>query len=271
LYALDFEYDGKLLSDFGFIICDFEKSDGSNMIDTGFNITFTKVSHNNGKSNSLVSTRYDQCFQTTFSICKDPYEYSDLAISNEEYRELVRWLNRNEFLKFRFVYDEEEVLPDSCYFNASFNIQNVKIDEMLYGLSLTMETDAPFGYGEAFEKTWTISSAGSSISFDDVSDEIGLIRPEITIMCGANCNLVISNNSFQSVMRINNCSNGETIHIDGDRQIISTTLATHKILNDFNFEFLCVGNNYNNRTNIISISHPCTFTLKYYPIIKDII
>lgn len=270
MYALDFEYDGMLLSSFGFVICDFDKQDGSNTVDTGFNITFAKVSHHNGRSNSLVSTRYDQCFQTTFSICKDPYEYSDLAISNDEYRELVRWLNRHEYLKFRFVYDED-IECDTCYFNASFNIQNVKIDEMLYGLTLTMETDAPFGYGEAFERTWDISSAGSSISFDDTSDEIGLIYPEITIVCGANGNLAITNTSFQSAMQINNCSNGETIHIDGDKQIVSTTLSTHKILNDFNYVFLCVGNDYDNRTNSISFSQPCTFTLKYYPIIKDII
>jgi len=269
MYALDFEYDGQLLSNFGFMICEFDGSYGVDMLETGFNITFDKASRNNGKKNSLISSHYDECYTTSFHICKDPNKYDDLKISSDEYRELVRWLGRSEFLKFRII-NEDDIGCAPCYYNASFNFQKITINDILYGLALTMQTDAPFGYGDPYENTWEVE-AGATIKFDDQSDEIGLINPEITVVCKATGDLVITNTSFASSMIINNCSVGEVISISGDAQIITTSFPSHKIFNDFNYEFLAIGNNYDNRTNVISFSQPCTFTIKYNPIITGII
>ena len=43
MYATDFEYDGQYLSDYGFIICDFNYSKGSVTVDTGSKLSFEKV------------------------------------------------------------------------------------------------------------------------------------------------------------------------------------------------------------------------------------
>ena len=40
MYALDFEYDKQNLSDFGFIICNFDDDQGATYTDIGSNITF---------------------------------------------------------------------------------------------------------------------------------------------------------------------------------------------------------------------------------------
>ena len=71
MYAIDFEYDGQYLSDYGFIVCNFDATSGINIADAGSKITFNKVSRNNGKSYSLTSAKYGECIQCTFDICKN--------------------------------------------------------------------------------------------------------------------------------------------------------------------------------------------------------
>lgn len=267
MYALDFEYDGRYLSDYGFIICDFQASSGTNISSAGSKITFNTVSRHNGKKHGLVSAKYEECIQSTFDICKNPDVHDDLEITNDELRDLMRWLNRSEFLKFHVLHEDPNI--EKCYYEASFNVDKIKIGEKLYGLSLTMETNKPFGYG--FEKSFTydVATENDVFQFIDVSDEIGFTYPSLVITCKANCDLSIKNNTYDSVIVINNCKIGEVINIDGDTMIITSSYPTHDICNDFNYEFLKIGNTMDYKINEISVSHPCKLEIRYTPIIKD--
>ena len=271
MYAIDFEYDGQYLSDYGFIICHFDYSSGATTADAGSKITFNKVARSNGKQFSLTSAKYDECVQTTFDICKNPdlYEnYDDRQITNDEYRDLMRWLNRREFLKFQ-VFDEDEGERDTCYYNVSFNVEKIKIAEKLFGLRLTMESDKPFGYGQEQSVSWTFADSSTTRILSDISDEIGFLYPDMTITCNANGDLSIYNELENCTMTIKNCSVGEVITINGATQIISTTYSSHDIANDFNYEFFRIGNTIDNRNNRISVSKPCNMVIRYTPIIKD--
>lgn len=270
MYAVDFEYDNQYLSDFGFIICEFDASSGATVAEAGSKITFNKVSRNSGKSSSLTGTVYEECVQCTFDICKSPdlYEYEDREISNDEYRDIVRWLNRREFLKFQIL-DEEDSEHDTCYYNVSFNIDKIKINEKLYGLQLTLESDKPFGYGE--EKIISLSFDGTSSAkkIFDTSDEIGYIYPNMIITCKATGDLTVCNKTVDCTMLIKNCKKGEEITINGEAQTIISSLDSHDISNDFNYEFLKISNTYKNRYNEISTTKACNIIIKYSPIIKD--
>lgn len=268
MYATDFEYDGRLLSSYGFTICEFGGDGSLNTLDTGYNITFNKVSRNHGRKHGLASTSYEECAEATFQICKDACD-DDFEISNDEYRELARWLNRHEFLRFRLLDETEGGDREPCYFNASFNIRKMYVADKLYGLELVAETDAPYGYGAPIEKEWVVA-AGDTVVISDMSDDIGQISPDITITCGAGGTLTVTNQKCASEMQIKNCSSGEVINIYGDTQIITSSLESHNICNDFNYEFLKIGNTHDDRRNPITISLPCTFQIKYAPIIKDI-
>lgn len=262
----DFQYDGLSLSNFGFIICDFNGSSGVNTVSAGSKITFNTVSRHKGKKYSLTSTQYDECVQAKIQICKDSCVYEDLRITDDEYRDLMRWLNRREFLPFYAIGDEEEKV---CYYDASFNIDKITIGHVLYGLELTMETNRPFGYGEEQVITWNITDTSKNYTLNDISDEIGYIYPDLTITCNSNGNLELINETEDITMIINNCSTGEVIKISGDTQIISTSLDSHHLYDDFNFEFFRIGNTFENRENIISSTLPCTLEIKYKPIIKN--
>lgn len=270
MYAIDFEYDGQYLSDYGLIICNFDYSNGTVIADAGSKLSFEKVSRNGGKKFSLTNATYEECVSTEFDICKNPdlYDYDERQISNDEYRDLMRWLNRREFLKFQ-VFDEDDKERDTCYYNVSFNIDKIKIGEKLYGLHLTMESDKPFGYGQEQYVSWNFSETSMVKILSDMSDEIGYIYPDMTITCNRSGDLSIYNELLDCTMLIRNCSVGEVITIKGDSQIISTTYSSHNICNDFNYEFFKIGNTIDNRNNRISVSSPCKIVIRYSPTIKD--
>ena len=269
---LDFEYDNRYLSDFGFIICHFDGSPGIETVSAGSAITFGKVSRNSGKQYSLTSTRYDECIKAEFEICKDPelcMNRDERYITNDEYRELMRWLNRREFLKFHIIGNDEDG-RDTCYFNASFNIEKIKDDDKLYGLRLSMESDKPFGVGEEQRIRLDFTDTSKPQTINDKSDEIGFIYPDMKIICKEDGDILISNSYDECKMLIKNCSVGEVIEITGSPHIIRSDNRNHDIANDFNYEFFKIGNTLDDRRNIISASKECEITLIYSPIIKDI-
>lgn len=269
MYALDFEYDGRRLSDYGFILCTF--GGGTSGIDTvsaGSKITFSTVSRWRGKANSLIGTKYDERVSASFTICKNTDEFDDLHISDDEYRSLCRWLNRHEFLEFAIIDDEA---PDRAtrYYNASFNINKLMVNKELFGLELSMETDSPFAHGAEVSDSWTVSDTETVHNFTDTSDEIGYICPSMKITCIEGGTLTVSNDITGSSMVIKNCTAGEVITIDGDAQIVQSSLNSHHVYDDFNFEFFRIGNTSSNRVNKITVSLKCSIEMSYRPIIKD--
>lgn len=271
MYAIDFEYDGQYLSDYDMIICHFDYSSGSATASAGSKISFGKVSRNFGKLYGLTNTSFDECVTTTFDICKNPdrfEDYSDRQITNDEYRDLMRWLNRREFLKFQ-VFDEDDKDRDTCYYNASFNIEKIKIGEKLFGLRLTMESDRPFGYGQTLSVNYTFANSSVVKILIDMSDEVGYIYPDVQITCNSAGTLSIYNELLDATTQIKNCSNGEIITLKGTEQIISSSNTSHDICNDFNYEFFRIGNTIQTRANKISVSIPCEIEITYNPIIKD--
>ena len=272
MYAIDFEYDNQYVSDYGFIVCNFNASSGANTVDAGSKITFNKIAKRNGKENSLIEMKYGECLQCQFDICKNPdiYDYKDRKITTDEFRDLMRWLNRPEFHRFQII-DDSEKFREPCYFNASFNIEKIFVADELYGLRLTMETDKPFGYGETQTVTKDIIQSDSKFKIYDISDEIGETYVDVGIVCKSDSDISITNEDIaDNTMTITNCKNGELIHIDGSNLIITSSDNKHDICSDFNYEFLKIRNTYNTRLNNIAVNTPCKITIEYIPIIKNI-
>ena len=267
MYAVDFEYDGLYLSDYGFIVCNFKSASGAETIESGAKITFNTVLRNGGRLHSLASTKYDECIKATFHICKNPDIYDDMTITAEEYRALARWLNRKEFLKFRPFDNEKELVP--CYYEASFNIDKVKINELLYGIELNMVTNRPFGFGDEVRKVYEFSDISESHILHDISDEIGHLYPTMNITCYEDGDLTISNDMTNCEMTVRNCTDGEIITINGDLHSINSSIAEHDIHNDFNYDYFKIGNTINNRDNVIKANLPCKIELSYFPTIKN--
>lgn len=271
MYATDFIYDGEYLSDYGFIICEFDYSSGATFVNAGATISFNTISMNHGKKYSLASTKYEECIGAVFDICKDPDTQTDRTVSEFEYEQLIRWLNRNEFLRMQFRTGERK----RCYYDASFNIEKIIIGGILYGLRLTMVTNRPFGYGDT--RTWEFEVTSSDITNDtvykleDISEEIGCLYPTVELICYARGELIISNQTFEWSTIINNCTPNLQLKMDGENQTILILNGSHDNLwNDFNYKFFKIGNTYKNRINKIKVSLPCKIKISYNPIIKRV-
>lgn len=321
--ATDFEFDGKTLSSFGFILCHFD-SGGLETID-GVEVTFNSVPVLNGQKSELISVVYEQNLEATIQICRNPCGGGNMEISPFTFREISRWLSRKSFLKLKFLSDEYVDL----YYKAVFTkISRIEIDGKLYGLELTIQTNSPHAFKEPVSitvqtkklYTWEKynknddgskgESTGEYItsynkdaypengvkkytdididtdteidvesihyyvlikeenvaSIFDASHEEGYIYPhtEITILEDGDLN--IYNVLEDRNVHISNCTSGEVITMD--YPIIKTSSDTHKIQNDFNWNFFRVANTYDNRRNDLTTSVPCRIKIEYSPIVK---
>ena len=259
--AYDFEFDGRKLSDYGFIICNFGEK-GVDTISNGSHISFNTISSLNGNKHELVSAVYEDCLETTIQICKNSC-FSDVEeISSVEFRELTKWLNRKKFLKFKIL-NENYI---DLYYEVSFNISRIEVNGVLYGLELEVTTNRPFALKEPTTIIINNTTEDGEYSLHDSSYEEGYIYPYTEITIAEDGDLNIHNDIENRNTFISNCIAGEVITLD--YPVIQSSVSSHNIQNDFNWNFFRIANSFNNNRNDLTISIPCTIKLTYSPIVK---
>lgn len=259
--ALDFEYNNRKLSEFNMVICQF----GSKGLETigGANITFNTVSVLGGSKYNLISTEYEDCLTTTIQICKNSCVADVTEISPIEYREISSWLNRKKFLKFKIL-DDEHI---DIYYNASVSsIGRIELDGRLIGLELSIITNSPFALKEPKIINIKNTIQDGKYSLNDTSYEEGYIYPYTEIAITEDGDLNIYNAIENRNTFIANCVAGEIITMD--YPIISSSISSHNIQNDFNWTFFRIANTFENSRNDLTISIPCKIKIKYSPIVK---
>ena len=258
----DFEYDGVLLSDKGFIICKFDSS-GVETVSNGSELTFNTVATLNGVRHELTSVQYEDCLTTTFQICKHPCVYdSDEEITLEEVRDMMRWLNRKGFHRFVLINDEYI----NTYFEASFNVSRIEVGGIIRGFEIEMFTNSPFAFQEPVELEIENPIIDGKVLILSKSDEEGYIYPKIDITVNLAGDLEIYNDLDNRTMLIKNCQKGEVIHMN--YPVITSSIASHKIQNDFNWKFFRIARKYEDNANYLTISLPCKMNIVYSPVIK---
>ena len=270
MYAYDFEYDGKLLSEFGMMVCSFSENRSASTTEKGSEINFNLVPSDYGKRLYTAGLQYENYLSTTFQICKCPdcYPEDKMDITSIEFRELSRWLNRKKFLWFR-SFDLQEPEKEKPWFRASFSLSRVESGSKTIGVELNMITNSPFGYGEEKEVIWEFSQNSLSAILIDENDEIGDTYPKLKITCGQSGTMTISDDLTGCSCSVENCVSGEVLNFGGENMIITTSNTNHDLANDFNYDFFRFANTYKQRENIITVSMPCTVELRYRPIWKD--
>lgn len=258
----DFEYDGITLSSIGYIVCSFD-SGGSGTTSNGSVISFNTVSTLNGAKHELTSSVYEECLTATFQICKHPCMYHDAdEISVDELRDIMQWLNRKTFHKLRILNDEYI----GMYFEASFNVSKVEMDGKIFGLELEMTTNRPFALQDDVVISIDNDVENGVREIISRSDDEGYIYPDMEIVVAADGDLVIHNDLEDRTMVIANCRAGEIITVE--YPMIRTSIKDHKVQNDFNWRFFRIATTFKNRRNRVTISLPCSITMRYSPVAK---
>ena len=257
----DFEFSGHNLNSKGFIICKFG-NDGVKTVSNGSTIVFNTTPTMRGAKHELTSTEYSDCLTTTFQICKNPCNSEHEEITVIEQREMMRWLNRKGFHKLKFK-NEEYI---NIYFEASFNVSKIELDGRVYGFELQVVTNRPYALHEPISITVKNIATNGEKRISSLSDEEGYVYPEMEIAIDEDGDFELYNGMENRTMRIANCKAGEIIKIN--YPIIESSLPTHKIQNDFNWNFFRIANTFENRVNDITISIPCVIKMKYIPVVK---
>lgn len=198
---------------------------------------------------------------TTFQIGKYSCADGMTEVSIEEYREMLRWLNRKGFHEFTIVQPGYEFI----YYEGSFNCSPIEFGGRIYGMECTLITNRPYGLGTKEELNYQIEEKGQEFSIYDTSDELGHVYPDMIIECQSDGDLSIYNSIEDRTTLIKNCSVGEIISIFGESKIITTTIPSHTVYNDFNYKFFRIANTESERENRIRVSIPCKLRIVYIP------
>lgn len=259
--AYDFEYDGIRLSDMGYMICIIDTS-LENTIPTCIEMTPNTISTFGGKKYELTSNVYDDTITSTFEICKRCNE--DWLMSVEDVRKIARWLNRVNYHKLKFIGNEYS----EFFYEAKFNISQVEKSGKIFGLQLKMVTNKPYATHDLVRISFSPTKESNYV-IQDFSDEEGYLCPEVDILINEDCDLNIKvshDNETLSDTVIKNCKSGEFISLN--YPTVKSSLSDHKIADDFNWDFLKIGNVFGNSKNKVSISNACKINISYYPIVK---
>lgn len=262
--ALDFEYAGRKLSSYGMILCKFGSDGGVETLSDGSEITFNTIPVLGGTKHRLVSTTYDSCLETTLQICKYSCAGDIREITATEHREITKWLNRKNFLKFKFL-DENNI---DLYHEAIINISKIEIDGKLMGLELNVFTNRPFALHEPRTIVINNTKSNGTYSLNDTSYEEGYIYPFMEITVHQSGDLKIHNAIEDRSTFIGKCVAGEIITMDYPVIQSSLSSSEHDLNNNFNWNFFRIANTYENSRNDLTISLPCTIKIKYSPIVK---
>lgn len=258
----DFEFAGEKLSDYGFMVCSFDGGDAFETRTMGGDLTFSTVSEYNGKHWLLVNAGYEEALTATFYICPNPCVLGErYTITEEMNRNIMRWLNRPTFQVFRPLRR-----GGGIFYNGSFIVKAQLYSGELVGYELTLQTDAPFGYGDEEEYEFEVE-ADEEYTILDSSDEIGDLYPHMEITVVEAGNLVITNlmdDEWETI--ITDCSANEVITFD--HPLVSTDSISHEIQNCFNFNFPRISNTYADNENVFTFSLPCSVRMSYNPIRK---
>lgn len=257
---IDFEYDGLRLSDLDCLPCSFDG--GEDVVSVGNTVSFTTVRPPKSDRHRQVSFQFEEPFQRTISIAKDPCKTDVDAFTEEEIGKVMMWLNRTEFNKFRPFYDDDSF--PNVYYNASFNISLIYMGGNVVGFQLELDTDSPYAYSEPV----TVNGTNSVTVVND-SDVLYPIPCTVKITAHSSGRLVLNNSlESNSQVEIEKVTAGEIITLNGDSKIITSSINHQKLYNEFNYNFIKLTRTMSDKNNVISSNIDCSIEVTYIPVKK---
>lgn len=259
----DFIFDNKKLSDFGYIICSFNGSLDDNQI--GSHVTFNSIKAGRNDYLRTTSVSFEEVLTTHFSIAKYNCDNGILStIDINEVREIMFWLNCHE--NKRLFFDDKKHGYDKVFYLGSFNtIDLIERDGNIIGLDLTFNSCLPYALSQDVVLTYDVKK-GDIITIENNNDINGYLYPSKTeILIKEDGKFLIENTTTLLTTEILNCKENEKITIDGNTLWIESGMKLHDIANDFNYNFIKLLRNDNEKTNELVFSLDCTvqFTINY--------
>lgn len=252
----DFIFDGRYASDFGLKLCNIDGNTSESITVSSAELeTFRPA---NSDKSYFTAGNHSSVLTKTIQVCK--VENCEITtLTDYDVEEIARWLCRDDgYHSFAFVNDSDNTVE----YNVKIDLTAIEICEQIAALELTITTDSQFGYTEKTNR-FTLA-AGESAYVTDGSSKTGETPISLQLTCKSDGSYVISSvfDGITKNIRIDNCKNGEIITIS-DMCVITTSLPSHDVANDFNYIFPKLHNTAANRKNEFSVNLPCELTITY--------
>lgn len=236
---LDFTFNGKKLSDFECICCNFDSSSGTVEVSAGADVTLNQERPSGSNKFNLYSTSYDEPFTLPLSICLNPCgNYENMEMSVEQARKIQKWLSlRNK--KFKINIEGYE----NIYWVGTFTCKQVMLNDIIIGFNLTFTANTPYALQE--DKSFNIELSDtleSDIVF--TSDVYGYIDADYVITVKEAGDLKLDTYYYDPDIKVytldrectvKNCTADEKIYVKGDTQLVTSSRTAHELGKDCNF------------------------------------
>lgn len=256
----DFIFDGKALSDFGYVAVMENQEDTMPVSAMQFETiksALSDISHR-------VAYNYESNYTSTLLIMKNPCEFydEDSYLTNDDIAELTRWLARKQYKWFRYIDDDDD---DEIWYQVQFVINKEFVGDKVIGLQLTINCNAPYGFTREFNTETT----DNSIMVRPNTDEEGYIYPTMIITCSGG-DAKITNTTTGEETIVKNCAADEVITFSGaDLQQVSSSVTDHDLSEDFiMYRFPRFAILYGNNANELSFENISNVQISYRGIRK---
>lgn len=242
--ARDFTFCNKKLSDFGFVIANFDSSSDDSASCGNIEIVTTRPPMNT--KNIIHGVSYGEPIKLEFQVVKFDFSKcicSENPVTDEEQENLMRWLVKTSYNYINF--DDGDV-----YFNVTMNVVPKKVGGVIRGFEITATNDSVYSYS----KEYTTTLLSGENTFIDNSSVVGYTYPELTITASGDGDVIVENTSDRKTL-VENCVANEVIKIDCEHAIITSSIGSHNLSSDFNFVFFRFYNTEDSRLNAINVSN----------------
>lgn len=248
---MSFIFDGQLLEDFGYVEF-FDGLRSENLTVSG--MTYETIKSALSDISLRVNHTYDSDYSTTLMIMKNPCEDTEESwLTEDDIALLTRWLVRKSYKWFKYV-------GSDVWYKVQNTVEKIYEGDHVLGLAITVNANAPFGFTDEMEHSW---ESESSFNVKCISDEEGIIYPDVEIIIKEAGDLMMINNRGNNTV-IKNLSIGEHVNITGGNILqITTNKVDHSICDDFNYKFPQLISEYNNYINKFTVNLDCDVTMKY--------
>lgn len=264
IWAESFVLNGIPCEKYGLMICDFDMNNGKNESTAGSEIELKTSKIPMSNKWTLYNSNYSKPLEFKITVCK----MDKTSIHILEQSAINRWLSsiQNSYQWFQFVQSDYE----GIFFRVKCTeINNISISNINYGMEIAFICDAPYGYSQEYTTVYSGTNDGINVTFIDNSDDIGELFPLMRLNVKNDGDISICNNLTMDIddtntwFKIKNCKKGEVVTVDCEKEIITTTLPSHKIYNDFGWIWFSFYNNLNTRRNNLTILGDVEVTFTY--------
>lgn len=263
MYVDDFEFDGKLLSSFGFSCMTWNGD--PNASSNVSHIEFTTIRPIHRSKWMHYGAQFSEPLSTTIEIGKyncDTGTFDELTPNQQS--PIMRWLNRRDgYKEFRLP---DQTGYNNLYFYVQINATPLMFRGRVYGFELAVTADRPFAIQKCSD-SFTISEVNGQHTILDISDDIGNTPVFMTVTTAGAGTLTIKNSRLDDndAIIIENVVADEEFILDGIHLIAADTADRSDInmADRFNFKFPALVNTYSNIANVFTFSVPCTVEVRW--------